>query len=334
MKNSQLKRLPVLALGAAMTILLAVGSAQAAPKPKPGSCPLMITSCGCVITHADTYVAVNDLTATQSNQTCIEIAASSAILNLKGFNVLGKNDGTGTGILIDQKAQHVIVEGADKAPPMDEVAGGMASVSQWNIGIEDDGDAAIIALFSQIGGTADPSTPGNATGGVFLNGVKDSMVGLFNANLNGNYGVMLSNTTHVTLFNVSANANADTGIELNSSNGTSFGPGGAESNGRYGIWLQSSSNNTIHDSNGNMMNMDTGILLAGGSNQNRIHSAGAPKNIKAGIVITLGSMGNTVTVTHNEDNGTPNSDMVDLNPNCDSNIWYNNVGNPSQACIK
>lgn len=333
MEKSKLNWLPRLAFVAAVTVLLAGEAAQAAP-PKPKSCPLMITSCGCVITHANTYVAVNDLTTTESNQTCIEIGASSAILNLKGFNVLGKNDGTGIGILIDQKANHVIVEGGDKAPPMVKAAGGMASVSEWNIGIEDDGDAAVIALFSQIGGTAEPSTPGNATGGVFLNGVKHSIVGVFNANLNGDYGVKLSNTTDVTLFNVSANGNTDTGIELNSSNGTSVGPGGTESNGRYGIRLHSSSNNTIHDANGNTKNADTGIRLDGGSNQNRIHSAGAPKNGKAGIVITLGSRGNTVTVTHNEDNGNPNSDMVDLNPNCDSNIWYNNVGKASQACIK
>ena len=69
------------------------------------------------------------------------------------------------------------------------------------------------------------------------------------------------------------------------------------------MWLVSSSRNTIHDSNGNMSNDDTGILLSDGSNENRIINAGAPRNRKAGIVIRLGSMSNTVTITHNEDNG-------------------------------
>jgi hypothetical protein len=83
-----------------------------------------------------------------------------------------------------------------------------------------------------------------------------------------------------------------------------------------------------------MSNGDTGILLSDRSKENRITNAGAPRNMKAGIVIQLGSMDNTVTITHNEDNGGTNSDMIDLNPNCDNNVWYNNVGFHNQSCIQ
>jgi Periplasmic copper-binding protein (NosD) len=327
--NQLIRSVFIVALAAGAMVSPGIDTARAAPPPKAGSCPLMITACGCVITHSDTYIAANNLTATQTNQNCVEIAASNSILNLKGVDVVGKNDGTGIGILIRKGADHVIVEGGDKT-------GAQALVTKWKIGIEDDGDAAVIAFFSQVGGFPEllPPIPGNTRGGVLLNGVKDSVVGVLNANANGKFGVMLSNTTDVTLFNFSADKNKETGIRLDSSRGSSIGPGGAQSNVKYGIWLLSSSDNTIRDSNGNTMNGDTGILLGGGSNRNRISSGGAPKNGKSGIVITRGSTSNTVTVTHNQNNGNPNSDMIDLNPNCGNNIWYNNVGSFSQACIQ
>lgn len=311
------------AVGAAAAILLAVGTAQAQSKPR--SCPLKIKACGCVIDSEDTYVAANRLSATQSGQICIEITASRAMLNLKGFDVLGKNDGTGTGIRIDQGANHVIVEGGDKG-------GDQATISDWNIGIEDDGNGAVIGLFAAVG-AGGSNDSGNNTG-VFLKSVDRGGVTALNANGNQTIGILLSNSTRVTVSNFSANQNGQAGLKLDSSDRNSIGPGGAESNGQYGIWLHSSSDNTIRDSNGNQLNHDTGIRIGVGSNRNRIASGGAPKNDKAGIVIARGSTDNTVTVTHNQGNGRPNSDMVDLNPDCDNNIWYNNVGNGNQDCIK
>ncbi len=335
-----------ISLGVAAVLLLAGGSVGAAPQPKPAACPVMINACGCVITHTDTYVVVNDLNATQSNQNCIEVAASNSILNLKGARVYGKNDGTGIGILIRKGADHVIVEGGDESTntpaqnpagdPADVLSSGQAEVSQWKIGIEDDGDSAIIALFRGVGGL--PLLPhpsaGNTAIGILLKGVKDSFVGDLTADFNGQFGIMLKQSHDITLANFSADHNGDTGLKLDSSDGNSIGPAGAASNDKRGMWLQSSSRNTIHDSNGNSFNGDTGILLAGGSSENRITNAGAPRNDMAGIVITLGSMGNTVTVTHNEDNGAALSDMIDRNPDCDHNVWYNNVGHANQSCIQ
>jgi parallel beta-helix repeat protein len=311
-------------MGAAVAVLLAAGTARAQLAPRPRSCPLVITKCGCVIDSEDTYVAANQLLATHSGQICIEITASRAILNLKGNNVLGKNDGTGTGIRIDREADHVVVEGGDKT-------GDQATVSDWNIGIEDDGNSAVVGLFAAVG-AASSNDSGNNTG-VFLKSVDRSVVTALNANGNQTIGILLSNSTRSTVFNFSANGNGQAGLKLDSSDRNTIGPGGAESNDQYGIWLNFSSGNTIRDSNGNQMNHDTGILLGGGSNRNRIVSGGAPENDQAGIVIQRGSTDNTVSVTHNQGNGSPNSDMVDLNFKCDNNVWYNNVGNGNQSCI-
>jgi hypothetical protein len=344
-----------IAVGIAAMLLLGVGPAQAKP-PKPTSCAQPITACGCVITQPLIYTVANDLSAAQTTApNCIEIAASNAILNVMGFHVLGNDNGTGIGILIRKGADNVIVEGgleSSNVPPQDPVgnpteASNQAKVNLWDIGIEDDGNGALIALFSDLGGSllqsnaaAEPT--GNTTAGLFLNGVTGSFVGDFNANFNGKYGVLVTDSRGITLANFTAAHNKETGLRLDSSNDDSIGPAGASSNSKDGMVLLSSSRNTIHDSNGNSFNGDTGIVLGcasgdscpgnDGSKDNRIVNAGAPQNTVAGIVIQNHSTGNTVTVTHNQSNGGP-SDMIDLNPDCDNNTWYNNVGSANQSCI-
>jgi hypothetical protein len=336
-------RLPaMLRLATAALLLLAAGPSGAAPNPKPpAGCPLMITDCGCTIVKPGAYVAVNTLMATASNQTCIKFAASAsgATLNLMGFDVTGK-DGTGTGIWIQHGAHDVIVEGglessraSSESPAAAPNPSGQSQVTNWNIGIQDDGDRAIIALFSFIGGTnLFPPGPGNTTGGILLNHVERSFVGDLNADVNGKYGILLDHTSRINIGNISVDRNKDVGLELDSAERTTFGPGGADDNVNQGILLLGSSRNEIHDSNGNTSN-GTAIMLDGGSNDNRISNAGGPKNDVAGIVITAGSGGNIITVTHNEDNTSP-YDMIDLNPNCGSNTWYNNVGRGNHGCIQ
>ncbi len=220
-------------------------------------------------------------------------------------------------------------------------------VNLWNIGIEDDGNNAIIAMFQDIGGSlvmakANPNAEpkGNGTAGIFLNGVTNSFIGTINTNFNGKFGVLVKNSIGVTIANFTAERDKDTGLKLDSSNDASIGPGGAQNNDKFGIWLVGSSLNTIHDSNGNFSNGDTGIRLscaagkpcpgAGGSNDNRITNGGALNKLN-GIVIEKGNSRNLVTVTHNQGNGGPN-DMTDLNPDCDDNTWYNNIGRGNQSC--
>ena len=349
LRESRRKWLPQISLAAAAMVLLAMGPAHAA-KPKPGSCPLIITACGCTITTAGTFVVANDLSAAQTTQpNCIEIAASNSILNVTGFKILGNDNGKGIGILIQRGAENVIVEGTSLGDPSAKPPvppSPQAKVNLWNIGIEDDGNNAIIAMFQDIGGSLLMDNPnaepkGNGMAGIFLNGVTNSFIGTFNANFNGKFGVLVTNSTGVTMATFTTERNKDTGVKLDSSNDASIGPGAAQNNGKFGMWLAGSSRNTIHDSNGNFSNGDTGIRLscaagkacpgAGGSNDNRITNAGAPNNTLNGIVIEKGNGGNVVTVTHNQGNGGPN-DMTDLNPDCDGNTWYNNVGRGNQAC--
>jgi hypothetical protein len=69
------------------------------------------------------------------------------------------------------------------------------------------------------------------------------------------------------------------------------------------------------------------------SDQNCITNSGAPGNISNGILIEKKNNGKIVTITHND--GNPNHhDMVDVNNNCGTNIWYNNTGTSHQSCGK
>jgi hypothetical protein len=353
MKILLVARLRLVAAGSLAILAIAAGTVHA--KPKPSACPTLITACGCVITQPDIYMVANDLSASQTSASnCIEINAAGAILNVEGHKILGS--GTGIGILINKSAANAIVEGGEEAnntPPQNPLGNPPESSSQgkvnlWDVGIEDDATGTIVALFADLGGSflqsagaAEPA--GNTTAGLSLNGADSSFVGDFNANFNGKYGVIVTHSNSVTLANFSAVKNKDTGLRLDSSNRNAIGPAGASFNTNYGMLLVASSRNTIHDSNGNSFNGNAGIVMAcgsgdgcpggDGSNENRVANAGAPQNGGAGIVIQLGNLRNTVTITNNHDNGGP-SDMIDLNPDCADNTWYNNVGTGNQSCIQ
>lgn len=326
------------ALGAGLMGLLATAAVEA----DPPDCPIAITACGCVISQTGTYTAANDLSASQTSEpNCIEIAAAHSILNLKGVKVLGNN--AGIGILIDRKATSVIVEGGDEADGSPQ-----AVVSQWNIGIEDDADGAIIEAFNAIGGLAllpSGHTPGNVTGGVLLKAVENSIIGDFVSSYNGKFGVKLVKSSMVHIANATTQKNGDVGIRLDASNSNRIGPATTAGNANLGTWLLTSSHNLIHDLPGATGNGNTGILIGCGlktkncpgnerSDRNRVINSGAPGNAKAGIVIRKHSESNLVTVNHNDGNGGKQMDMVDENNKCDSNVWYNNTGQGNQACIQ
>jgi hypothetical protein len=327
-----------------------------APAHSATPCPTVITACGCVITQPKIYTVANNLNGVAGQSICIEIAAARSILNLEGMRVIGNN--AGTGIRIDQGADHVIVEGgneADNDPPQNPSGDNLAAptprreavVSQWNIGIEDDADNAIIQLFDAIGGVPVlPSghTPGNVTAGVVLNHVNRSLVGDLIASYNGKFGVLINNSSNVHIANINTGQNGDTGLKLLASDHNRIGPASSPGNEKLGTWLFDSADNTMHDSVSSG-NMNTGIVVGCGldkkncpgyqqSNHNRILViSGAPGNKVAGIVIRKHSGGNLVTLTHNEGNGGKKMDMVDDNNKCDSNTWYNNTGARNQACI-
>ncbi len=340
----------------AIGALTAAAPLHAAPlhtAPPPPACPMAIKQCGCTITQSKIYTVANNLSASATQPNCIEIAKNHAILNLKGFRVIGKN--TGIGILIRNGADHVIVEGGDEAendPPQNPTANEPADspntqavVSKWNIGIEDDADDAIIELFNSIGGEhlLPGHSDGNATAGVFLNQVKNSVIGDFRASFNGKYGVMLKHCSKVEINNVTTEQNGDTGIWLDSSNNNRIGPATSPANGKLGTWLSVSSDNVIHDA-ANASNSDSGLVVGCGlekkncpaserSNHNRIVNGEATGNKNAGVLIRKHSGGDIITVNHNDGNGGEKMDMVDENNKCDSNLWYNNTGSGNQDCI-
>lgn len=329
-------------------VILGPGSALGSDLAgSPPSCSTEITSCGCVITHANTYTVANDLSAGQTDRAnCIEIAADHSILNLKGFSVIGNGNGTGTGILIRHGADHVVVQGADETQQLrirddDPCApsGHQAIVNRWNVAIEDDAEDAVIELFDGLGGNASQPS-GNATAGILMNNGNRSVAGDFIACYNGVAGVLVKNSSGSTLFNFTSNSNQAYGVWLDSSNDSRIGTASVGNNGSYGVWLMRSSRNVI-DNYGASQNGDTGTLIGCGtvhctgnetSDNNRVTNGGNNGNTMAGLVIQKHNRNNIITITTN--GGNPDGhDMVDLNANCDRDIWYNNTGTSNQSCI-
>lgn len=342
------------------TLLLAVSSlllavaVSLAQDVKPNSCPSHITSCGCVINKTGVYEVENDLSANQTSAlNCIEIDADHSVLNLKGFALEGK--GKGVGVLIHASAEHTLVAGGDEGSSQSpgriigstyEPSSPQASVVRWNIGIEDDANYALIGLFKNIGGTIFQQGNGNNIG-VLLNGVHGTTVADFDASYNLVAGVAAKNSTGLNLSNFSATGSnphgniQPIGVMFDSVEDSALGPASMAANHLYGLWLARSSRNVVLDSNGTSGNQDTGILIGCGSlhctgyersNSNKIASSGAPGNGKYGIVIEKHNLDNTVSITHNDGNGT--TDMVDENSHCGSNIWYNNTGTGNQSCVQ
>jgi len=145
------------ATAAAMLIIAPLGSAQAAPN----SCSNPIKACGCVIDKkaakkvpGGIFTVANNLNANQTSEpNCIEISEPETVLNVKGFNIKGRGDGTGIGIWIHHEAHHVLVAGGDVG------AKHFSAVALWDTGIRDDADHSTIELFENFG----PPTSGRNT---------------------------------------------------------------------------------------------------------------------------------------------------------------------------
>ena len=80
-------------------------------------------------------------------------------------------------------------------------------------------------------------------------------------------------------------------------------------NGESGVWFDHSNDGT------------TSTASAADNAQYRIWFLGSSRN----VVI--------ITITHNDGNP-DHHDMVDLNSNCGTNIWYKNTGSGNQSCVK
>jgi hypothetical protein len=181
---------------------------------------------------------------------------------------------------------------------------------------------------------------GNTTAGILFNGSRNSVAGDFHASYIGQAGIIVRNSPGARLFNFSAVGNAESGVWLDRSDDGTISTESAAGNGKYG--MLGPSRNVVIDCNGTAGNGDTGILLGCGStkcegveysDQNRITNSGAPGKAANGILIEKKNNGNIITITHNDGNP-DHHDMVDLNNNCGTNVWYNNTGTGNQSCVK
>jgi hypothetical protein len=233
---------------------------------------------------------------------------------------------------------------------MDDVGSKQGVVAQWDIGIQDDGDDAVIQLFNVIGFELllPKSYDGNRTGGVFLNNVRNSVIGDFRAIKNGQYGVKLLGCSNIVVNNVGATGNGAYGFWTDSSRDNRsrdnrFTPITSAGNDKVGTWLSNSDRSLIHN-NANS-GQDGGIVVGctldrkncpgnETSNDNRIINNEVTGNKKVGIIVRKHSSDNIITLNISN-NGGKMTDLVDDNNKCDHNTWYNNmfVGKPSQTCI-
>jgi len=221
-----------------------------------------------------------------------------------------------------------------------------ASVFNWGTAIRDEADYAVIELFKQLGGNVFQQDEGNDIG-LWFDGVQGSVATDFDASYNHVAGVVAQDSSGLALSNFSATGSSphgDTqafGVKFDKTNDSTITTASMAANHDYGLWLARSSRNVVLNCNGTSGNEGTGILVGCGrqpcrgnehSDDNRITNSGAPGNGMNGIVVEHKNSGNIITVTHND--GNPDGhDMVDENPHCDSNVWYNNTGTANQSCI-
>ena len=107
----------------------------------------------------------------------------------------------------------------------------------------------------------------------------------------------------------------------------------ASNNGAVGILLFAGSGNQVKGNTTNGNGQD-GILSGGGvSTGHSIKDNTASGNGIAGIRLLAGSTGNNVKGNTAQSNSFV--DLADDNPNCDNNVWTNNVFNTaSKTCIQ
>lgn len=251
-----------------------------------------ITKCG-RITKPGLYTLKNDLSTASGD--CLTITASKVTLDGRGHKITG--GGSGIGI-------HIIGSGfvlvAVKGPPLP------TRVTNFAIGIQDDGNGAFGDFFF---------ANGNTDTGLLVNGASGSSFNTFDADNNGVAGVHLKSASRTVLFNAFSNQA-----------------------GAFGFWFDSSSNNTAQMINVNVCG-NTGVYLgcsstgpggqctagAGASTGNKIGDASV-SGCATGIAIDSGNLQNVITRFST-------STSQDSNANCGSNVWFDNdISAAGQAC--
>lgn len=334
-KMNLVEAIRVIRISTIAILVTMIGLAGAAPKPN--ACTSSITSCGCTITQTGTFTVANELNASQGltkGGNCLEVSADHVILDLQGNAIIG--NGAGIGILIHNSGHDSTVQGTDLSEPTAQ-----AIINNWNIGLEDDANNVVIELFKQIGGSIFIQH-GNAGDAVVLLNASGVTVANFNASFNGGTGVNIQGGGNNRIMNCDSISNAGNGVILASSNVNTISNCTINSNTGYGVWLNTANQNQIFTSSLNN-NGKIGLLVGchkegkcngnKGSDLNHISSSGANGNSGAGITVEQGSSNNQITNMSSAGNG-GTSDLIDNNPGCDGNLWFNNAfSDASQSCI-
>jgi len=264
-----------LALLAAAAMALGAAPAHALTINKVKKCK--------TIGAAGYYELTQDLTAPGAD-TCLRITANKVLLNLNGHNLIGAG---GIGILIAGK--NVFIDGDD------------ASLSGFSIGIEDDGDNAIVENFG-IQNSSDTA--------LYVNGASGSTFGNLGVGNSTNHGVHLRHAAHIVLHNAGISNNGKLGLWVDQSNNGVFNNFQANSNGTAGVSLGCSADGPV------------GAGCVGfDSNAKVILSAGADSNGAYGYAIDQDSGSNVISGAEASQN--PTDDAFDGNASCGTNLWFN-----------
>jgi hypothetical protein len=268
------------ALLIATVLALSAGQAHAGAK-KVKKCE--------TISKAGFYQLSQNLVSTGG--VCLTISAPGVVLDLNGFGLTGS--GSGTGILIT--ASDVFIDANDKT-------GNGKDITNFAIGIEDDGNNAVVENF---GASMNTDT------GLFVNGASGSTFGSFGTGHNTKHGIHLRNASHIVLHN--------------------FGP---SNNGTYGVWVETSSNNLIDQffsaTNG-IANIYIGCSATGpagpgcdgfNSASNVVASGQMNSSPGYGLAIDEASLGNVISDAGQNANST--FDVFDGNTLCGTNLWFEN----------
>jgi Right handed beta helix region len=298
----------VAALGVLAIVALAVPKADAFP-----SCPQVIISCGCVINDSAFHTIGADLNGMQGvtgKGDCIDIAHSGATLDgTGGFSIVGGASGVGIRILAG--ATHVTVQN-------------ISEVTGWNIGIEDDANFANINAF-------DANENGKAN--VFVRSASKSVIDDFDADDATGSCVLLQDASRNAFGDFDASGCSVDGLTLIGSRQNSFTDFSADNNTGNGVTLSAKSgkNSLVTRWNADSNGVD-GVFISDSSGD-KVADGVAFDNVANGIEIKKHATKNSVNFNTATGNG--GTDMLDGNPNCDTDVWSNDCFNTSapSSCI-
>jgi parallel beta-helix repeat protein len=255
------------------------------------------------ITQPGDYQVTADLSAAGGGADCIDITASNVSLKLNGHVITGSGVG-GFGITVSGagRLNHVGIEG----PGL--IKNFVTGIFLTNT------DYSQVNRVTASRNTFDGIQGGNST---FLT------LGYNIATQNGNFGILLENSTN-------------SAVAFNELNGN--GGGGPSTNLTGGLWLTGGSNNQANNNqasgNGNPTGgFNSGIVIS--SNGNRVYNNSTDGNVGAGIEVDVAAANNQI-FSNLSSVGNHGSDLQDDNVNCGTNVWVDNVAftKSPASCVK